>query len=230
MGMIGRTFLRASTTFVGPDPRAPPNPLYFPYESAASASEASTGVGDLLLRLKYVISRAALADVAAGLTLSLPTGDRSNFQGTGDTLVGAAIYASRTWAERVEPHVNLSFVLDADKFDRSQLRYSFGADLRVLDWLTLNNDFLGRSDVAQAGSIDQPVFVQIERADAFQFSTGLKVAPPWRRTLSSVPLLRDLRERGSGLPWVWFFNVLLPLNEDGVRSNHVFTFGAEVLF
>jgi hypothetical protein len=42
--------------------------------------------------------------------------------------------------------------------------------------------------------------------------------------------LGDVRERGSGLPWAWFFNVLLPLNDDGVRSAHIFAVGAEVVF
>jgi hypothetical protein len=207
---IVRTFLRASTSFVGPDPRVPPNPSYFPYASANGANEASTGVGDILLRLKYVLDRTALADVAAGLTLSLPTGERSNFQGTGDTLVGPALYASRTWAERVEPHVNLGFVLDADQFDRSQLRYSLGVDLRVTDWLTLNTDFLGRSDVAAADSIDQPVFVQSERSDVLQFSTGFKVALQPHAAV--------------------FCNVLLPLNSDGARADVVPAFGVEAVF
>jgi outer membrane putative beta-barrel porin/alpha-amylase len=207
---IVRTFLRASTRFVGPDPRVPPDPSYFPFASANSASDASTGVGDILLRLKYVLDRSNLADVAAGLTVSLPTGDRSNFQGTGDTLIGAAVYASRTWAERVEPHVNLGFVMDAVRFERSQLRYSLGADLRLTEWLTLNTDFLGRSDVADPDSIDRPVFVQIERSDVLQFSSGFKV------------VLR---------PHVAVFcNALLPLNSDGARADLIPAFGVEAVF
>ncbi len=215
-----RTFVRASTTFTGPDARVSSEPTNF--FAAGQASEASTGVGDLLLRAKYVLTHDAPVDLAAGLTLSLPTGERQDFHGTGDTLVGAALYASRTYAERIEPHLNLSFVLNADKFDRSQVRYSAGVDVRLLDWLTLNNDFLGRSDVAQADAIDRPVFVQIERADVLQFSTGLKVAPPWRQTF---------RRRGPpGLPWVWFFNALLPLNDDGVRADQLFAVGFEAVF
>jgi len=203
--------VRASTTFTGPDPRVSSQPGYFPFYFAADTSEASTGVGDLLLRLKYAVKRSALADLGGGLTLSLPTGDRANFHGTGDTIVGGALYASRTYAERIQPHVNLGFVLDADKLHRSQVRYSAGADIRVLDWLTLDNDFLGRSDVTQPDRIDRPVLLQIERADRLQFSTGLKVAPP-RRTA------------------VLFFNALLPLNDQGVRADRILAFGVEGVF
>ena len=108
------------------------------------------------------------------------------------------------------------------------MRYSLGADVRVFDWLTLNNDFLGRSDVAQADAIAHPVFVQLQRDDVLQFSTGLKIAPPWHATFRDTPFLRDLR--GAGLPWVWFFNALLPLNEDGVRSQHILALGLETVF
>lgn len=205
-----RTFLRASTTIFAPDPRAPPDPSYFTFTDDDRAVETSEGIGDVLLRLKYRFLEHAWADVAAGGLLSLPTGSRADFQGTGDTLIGGAVYGSRTW-ERVQPHVDLGFVLDADKFDRSQVRYSAGADLRVCEYLTLNADFLGRSDVAQPDSIDQPVFVQIERADILQASLGFKVAWP----------VHNL----SG-----FFNVLLPLNDDGVRANQVFVLGAEWVF
>lgn len=224
------TSLRAATSFSGPDPRAPDDVHYSPYQDTGYANERSAGVGDLLLRLKYMLARRAPVNVAAGLALSLPTGNKSNFQGTGDTLVSPALYASGLYLDRVEPHVNLGFVVDADKFDRSQVRYSLGADVRVLAWLTLNNDFLGISDVARPDTVANPVFVQIERADVFQWSTGFKLAPPWREALRTVPFFRDIPARGSGLPWVWFFDVLLPLNRDGLRSDHVFTFGAEAVF
>ena len=172
-------------------------------------------------RLKYVLAHDAIVDLAGGLALSLPTGNDEDFHGSGDTLVGAALYASRTYAERIEPHLNAAFVLNADKFDRSQVRYSAGADLRLLDWLTLNGDFIGRSDVARPDSIDRPVFLQIERSDVLQLSTGLKMAPPWRQTLGTP--------RIPGLPWLWFFNALLPLNSDGVRADPTLTFGLEVV-
>lgn len=35
-----------------------------------------------------------------------------------------------------------------------------GVDLPVLEWLTLNNDSLGRSDVAAPDEVDRPVFVR----------------------------------------------------------------------
>ena len=214
-----RTYLHASTTFAGPDPRAPNNPEYFAFHFNATDTATSTGVGDLLMRAKYVLTRDTPFDLAGGLTLSVPTGDRQDFQGTGDTLVGTALYASRTYAERVEPHLNAAFVLDADKFARSQVRYSAGADVRVFDWLTLNNDFLGRSDIEQPDTIQRPVFLQIERTDVLQFSTGLKLSPEHGVTVGS----RGLRE-------TFFFNAVLPLNRDNLRADRILAFGIEAVF
>ena len=162
------------------------------------------------IRARHAILPNRLADLAAGLTVSLPTGDQDSFQGTGDTQIGMGLFLSRNFAERVQPHLNLVFALDADKFDRSQVRYSAGADVRVFDWLTLNSDFLGRSDVARPDSIDRPVFLQIERADVFQFSTGIKVAALQR--------------------FVLFFNALVPLNDDGVRAGQLLAAGVEAVF
>ena len=214
-----RTYLHASTTFTGPDPRAPNNPEYFAFHFNATDTATSTGVGDLLMRAKYVVTRGTPFDLAGSFTLSVPTGNREDFQGTGDTLVGVAMYASRTYAERIEPHLNTAFVLDADKFARSQVRYSAGADVRLFDWLTLNNDFLGRSDIEQPDTIERPVFLQIERTDVLQFSTGVKLSPEQGFTVSS----RSLRE-------TFFFNALLPLNRDNLRADRILAFGAEVVF
>jgi hypothetical protein len=205
-----RTFLRARTTFEGPDPRAPFMPGHFLFTFQDAATEVDEGVGDVLIRARHAIASNRIVDAAVGLTVSLPTGAQGSFHGTGDTQVGTGVYLSRTFRERLQPHLNLVFVLNADKLDRSQVRYSAGADVRVFNWLTLNNDFLGRSDVAQPDSIDRPVFLQIERADVLQFSTGLKVAPLERLVL--------------------FFNALLPVNRDSVRADLVVAAGVEAVF
>ena len=72
-----------------PDPRLPEFTLA-PTDSnnrtsPLSSSDSSFGVGDFLLRAKYVFVRRAEANLAAQLGLSLPSGDPENLQGTGDT-------------------------------------------------------------------------------------------------------------------------------------------------
>jgi hypothetical protein len=206
-----RTFMRVKNTFIAPDPRVPPEPAFlYRFTDQGSTRETDEGIGDLLLRARYVLSRSGVADVAAGLGISMPTGSTDSLHGTGDVQITTALYVSRTYAERFQPHLNAGFLFDTEKFDRSQARYSAGADIRLTDWLTLNSDFLGRSDVADPDTVLRPVFVQIDRADVFQFSTGLKLAPLARTVL--------------------FFNALLPLNDEGVRSDLVLSLGVERVF
>lgn len=206
-----RTFLRASTRFTGPDPRAPPREDFFSFAHESRVVETDEGIGDLLVRVRYLLARPQLADVAAGLALSIPTGSESSFHGTGDPLITPALYFSRLYRQRFQPHVNLGLLLNAGDAERSEVRYSAGADLRVFDWFTMNGDFLGRSEVARPDEVEQPVFLPAERRDVLQLSIGFKTAP-FRRG----PVL--------------LFNTLLPLNDDGVRADVVLLFGIEAAF
>jgi hypothetical protein len=88
---ILRTALDVETRSQIPDPRLPSfalppgSPIAGTDRQAGSASAA--GVGDLLLRAKYLLLRERPVDLAALLGLSLPTGNPDDFQGTGSTRV-----------------------------------------------------------------------------------------------------------------------------------------------
>lgn len=208
---IVSTYLRAHSVFTAPDPRVPPDPRFFlNLTDALSAERREEGLGDVLLRLKRSFGRIGRLDWASGASISIPTGSESDFHGTGDTELGVGIYASRTIEEIVQPHMNLSGVLNVDEPARSQLRYSLGVDWRVRDWLTLNADFLGRSEVAQPDSGSHHAFVQLERADTLQASLGFKIRPQRRVA--------------------FFANALLPLNRDGMRADATLTVGLEASF
>src|SRR5262249_60321409 len=68
-----------------PDPRFPAFALppgdRNAQRGSLSASDDASGVGDLLLRAKYVLLRGRWLDAAAGLGLSLPTGSQDDLQG-----------------------------------------------------------------------------------------------------------------------------------------------------
>src|SRR5262245_38252023 len=95
------TSLDLEATSIVPDPRFPSFALKpgspLAGTDVLSASAESAGVGDLLLRAKYIVRRGAPADIALGLGLSLPTGSADNFQGTGTTRVLPALIASRVF-------------------------------------------------------------------------------------------------------------------------------------
>jgi hypothetical protein len=217
-----RTYLRAEATSEVPDPRLPqfklpdcnpsmPEVLCGQTQHTVSGRETAVGVGDLLLRAKYVFYRDQPVDLAAGLGLSLPTGDEEDLQGSGTTRVQPTFILSRVFAERIEPLLNLGLDLNCDDVDRSVFRWAVGATAQIVGPLTAGAVFLGRNEFeAQTDPIEAPFFLQIERNDIYDVSLGLRY------------FVRDVV--------VVSANVLLPLNDDGVRASAIPTLQIEYAF
>lgn len=210
------TSLRVTTELDVPDPRLPqfalspgnPNAYSGP---GPSSSDSSFGVGDLLLRTKYVFLRDAPVDVAAGLGVSFPTGNMGDFHGTGTYRVQPALIVSKIFNDRVEPMLNLGVDINADDVGRSAFRWAVGLTGEVFKPLTVAVVFLGRNEFnAQTEPIANPFFLQIERNDIYDFSAGLR----W--------LVYDTA--------VVSVNAILPMNQDGFRSAVIPTLSAEYTF
>src|SRR5262249_2079884 len=155
-----------------PDPRRPEFSLGTPSTPGRRPlSDNAFGVGDVLLRAKYVFYRGVPADVAAGLGLSLPTGNQDDFHGTGTTRVQPGLFVPRIFWDRVEPFLDLGADLNADDVDRSVLRWAVGATVHAAGPLTGALTFLGRHELsAPADPIRIPFFFQIERSDMYDAS------------------------------------------------------------
>ncbi len=175
------------------------------------ASDSAEGVGDLLLRTKYVLLREHPADVAAGLGLSIPTGEVDDLQGTGDTRITPAIIVSRVFADRFEPLLNVGVDLNADDVGRSIVRWAAGGTAQVIGPVTAAVVFLGRNELGiQTDRIARPFFFQIQRNDVYDVSVGLR----WRFAENGVVTT----------------NALVPLNRDGLRPDVVPTLSVEYGF
>lgn len=74
----------------------------------ASASATASGVGDLLVRVKYNALRAAGTGIAFGVDARLPTGDEENLLGTGEAAVKPKIIWSAE-ADRIAVDGDLGF-------------------------------------------------------------------------------------------------------------------------
>jgi hypothetical protein len=195
-----------------PDPRFPQFALSRPpTRGSRSLSDSADGVGDVLLRAKYVLRRGRPFDIAAGLGVKLPTGDEDDFQGTGDTRVQPTLVLSRVLAERFQPLLNLGIDLNADDVDRSIVRWALGGTVQVVGSLTGALVFLGRHELEeQTEQITRPFFFQIERNDIIDASVGLRYR---------------LGESG-----VIAANAVLPLNDDGLRADVIPTVEFEYAF
>ena len=210
-----RTSLGVTALTRVPDPRLPqftlppgnPNAQ----RSKRSLSDDAVGVGDLLLRTKYMLWRSALVDVAAGLALSLPTGDDEDLQGTGATRVQPALIVSRVFADHVEPLLNLGVDFDTEDVDRSVVRWAVGATWQALEPFSVSLVFLGRQELGrQTEPIAVPFFFQIERNDIYDASVGFR----WRFAPSGSVAL----------------NAIVPLNDQGLRPEAIPTLEVEYAF
>jgi hypothetical protein len=114
----------------------------------------ATGLGDIVLRTKYHVLRAAGGGLAAALDLRLPTGDSTNLLGAGGTQAKVLLVASDEWG-RVGHHVNIGYTvsrgdvagtpaLDAASLP-DEINYSGGIELVASPRLTLMGDVVGRT-------------------------------------------------------------------------------------
>ena len=198
-----RTSLDVTARTQAPDPRFPQfalRPGDAPPLDVRSLSDDAVGVGDLLLRAKYVLLRSSWLDAAATLGLSLPTGNDDDLQGTGTTRVQPSLVLSHAFAGRFEPLVDVGVDCNADDVDRSVVRWAVGGTYQALERLSASVVFLGRDELAaQSDPIPTPFFFQVQRNDIFDASVGVR----WR-----------FGEAGFvGL------NALVPLNDDGLRPD-----------
>ncbi len=176
-----------------------------------SAFARATGFGDVLLRGKYVLLRGTPFDLAAGLGVSFPSGDRDDFHGTGNYRVQPSLIVSRIFAERVEPLLNVGVDLNADDIERSIVRWALGATAQIAGPLSGAAVFLGRHELsAQSEKIVAPFFFQIERNDVYDASIGLRLLFAESGVISA--------------------NVIVPLNRDGLRADYIPTIGVEYAF
>jgi hypothetical protein len=203
--------------------------------------DSSLGIGDIHLRTKW----APIANpvrLAGLLDLALPTGDQADFQGTGDTRIGTTLIASRDIFSFLEFHTQGGIEFNVNDVDKSQARYAAGFTAQVASFAALTVDFLGRSEfgaqarIPNAGRLPavrkidgvdtlvqpldeltndnnfkgRPLFVDIKRNDVLDLAVGGRFA---------------IGERAMILA-----NFLVPLNQDGLRSNFIPTISIETNF
>ncbi len=198
-----------------PDPRFPEFALNPGDKNAKSgslsASDDAVGVGDLLLRAKYVLLRSDWVDAAAQLGLSLPTGSQSNLQGTGTTRLQPALVLSHVFADRFEPFLNLGMDYNTNDVSRSIVRWGVGGTAQILERFSATVAFFGRHELAaQADPIKIPFFFQIERSDQYDASVGFR----WRFADAGFVGL----------------NAIVPMNEQGFRPDVIPTAEVEYSF
>jgi hypothetical protein len=167
------------------------------------------GIGDVIARAKLQIPLRGLPIRGAVLTdITLPSGDKENFLGTGDLRVRAAFIASAS-GKRFSPHLNLGYEWNAGTTALSNVDYRGGLEVVATPRLTLAADVVG------------VIFPSAEE----EFRA---------RALDGQSLIgRSMIDGAVGAKWslgtrsLLVFNLLFPLNDEGIRPGNAITIGLQ---
>jgi hypothetical protein len=209
------------------------------------------GIGDIHLRAKYAALRRPIS-MAALLDLSLPTGNKKNFQGTGDTRLQTSLVASKDVLDFLEFHTQAGVQFNINTIDRSQARYAAGVTAQATSAIAVTVDFIGRSEFGPQGRIPNtgrlpavrdidgvPTLTQpISEIDGFD-ENGNRINED--DNFKGRPIFVDIKRNdildlavgarlAVGEQGILFLNFLVPLNQDGLRADFIPTVGFEKTF
>jgi len=194
---------------------------------------SASGVGDLFLRGKYHVLRLDWLQLAGALVLRVPSGKKSDFQGTGSVEVEPLLIASTPplaptrWL-RLRGYANGGMNFDAEDVDGSEGHWGIG-----LDWLASNRFTPAIALLARHAfrRIEPAGFFDVPRRD---LSTGRTFVAPLFGIRDRRPDYYDLSIGGRVSLWrdtvIGFVNAIVPLNRDGVRSDVIPLAGIEAAF
>ncbi len=191
----------------------------------------ATGIGDIALQAKYNFLHGGRIKLAAVLGARLATGDQDNFLGAGDPSYRVALVASGTH-EAGAPHLNLAYVFHQSELVRDQVDAFLAYDHKAGDRLTLAFEVLGRFEVGERlQGIDVPNSVFISRP----ISEGTFTREV---NLTNLPEFENDHRVSGGIGikfaprdfFVFIANVLVPLNDGGLRPDGIVTLGFEFNF
>ena len=219
------------------DPLDPDLDDNVPYESIATPQSA-TGLGDVGLRLKYSFLRGRTVESAALLDIRLPTGDEHDFLGTGKATAKLTWILSKKIGD-FSPHFNLGYGRRSANLDSDQLELTLGFSQKVVKGMNFAAAFIGQFDLNKS---EVPTFfpagTQVIHQEVQNQTTGGTAQYDKVVDLSNIPernndntAIASFGFRAAPSDRVMFLgNVLLSLNDGGLRSNVAPTIGATLSF
>ncbi|HEY3055619.1 MAG TPA: transporter [Thermoanaerobaculia bacterium] len=173
------------------------------------ATGSAIGIGDVVARGKMRIgSKTMPFDAAVLADVSLPTGDKENFLGTGEVRTKLSLVASKA-IRSLTPHVNLGYEANWGESNLNAIDYRVGSEYAPRDTLTISGEVLG-----------------VVRPNAAKFFTTT--------ALEGQSLIgRSEIDGAIGGKWqmsknrALLFNLLVPMNDRGIRASSVVTVGIQ---
>lgn len=200
-----------------------------------SYSGNAAGLGDLALRLKYRFVQGANANMAFLIDARVPTGDETNFLGTGKTSVRFSAILSQNFGD-FTPHLNAGYDLRTADADSDEFEFALGFDQKVASGLTFAFDIMGEIDLNKDEAI--ALFPGITTIEDRIFNEDGSQAGSILRRINDSNIPNDIRDHiinaAAGFRYApsdkvqLLGNILIPLNEGGLRPNFATTFGISI--
>jgi len=190
---------------------------------SAAIDGSTTGLGDVSLRLKARVTNNEKWNFGLLGEARAPTGRQEDFLGTGDWNLRALAIVSGE-LDNFSPHVNLGYQYRGSDLEQDLVEIVAGFDFLMADWVTLAVDLLGGFRMGES---------------TLEFPEPVQIVAPFRRTVTrtNLPDLRDDVVDGSfgfkfrtGGGVLILANVLVALNDGGLRPDWAPTLGIEYLF
>ena len=212
-----------------------------------SASNSASGIGDVTLRGKYEIYGGERLGVAAGIDVRLPTGDESNFLGSGTT--GVKPFGVVSYNARVSPHAVIGYEWNgksilAGEFVATpttkgsmpnRFVYTVGADVSIVKRLTAAFDIYGQRFFSVPELFSAP-YTDLGHCSDLACSPAGYTAGTTHANLAVRTVDYNVTNASIGLKYrllgnlVVTGNVLLKLDDNGLRSTAVPLVGASYSF
>lgn len=191
--------------------------------SSRSNSGSAVGIGDVVLAAKGTLWKPKHGGLAFGTEVRLPSGDATNFLGSGT--IGVKPFLSWTFGGRFAPHANIGYQINGESVLATnaagnkghlpnRLFYSGGADVRATKWMTVAFDALSQqvfdsqrvsltSVLQTSQNVSYPsLAVSTQSYNRTDGSIGLKVKPV-RNLIATANLLVKLDQGGLRARTVW---------------------------
>lgn len=199
------------------------------FETTFGYDESGTGLGDIAIRFKYSFIRGTALDLAALLDVRIPTGAKDDFLGAGKTNVRLSGILSKKIGD-FTPHLNLGYDRRAADLDSDEFEFVAGFDQKIASGLSFAFDILGELD------LDDDEVIKLfpgTRQIVDQVPNGQSVRDV---DLSNIPEKDNDNSISASFGFryapskqvIFLGNILVPLNDGGLRSKVAATYGITV--
>jgi hypothetical protein len=199
--------------------------------ASTSYNESTTGIGDVALRLKYNFLRSATVDMAALADVRLPTGNEDDFLGRGKATTKIQWIMSRKMAD-FTPHLNLGYDYKGSDVESDEFQFVAGFDQKIGNsGLTFAAEAIGAFNLDENKTI---VLLpgSVTLLDEFSNSLGSGQAErvvdlsniPDRSNDNTLDVAMGFRYAPTERVLL-LGNIIVPVNDGGLRSSVAPTFG-----